>query len=64
VEEEEKLRVAIRSKPEWAEHEVELDLALHTGLRRGSMYLNLTWENVDSKLASPLFHEPRTVSKW
>jgi integrase len=45
--EEKKLREAIRSKPEWAEHEPELDLALHTGLRRSSMYLHLVWENVD-----------------
>jgi len=49
AEEEEKLRSTIRSKPEWVEHEAELDLALHTGLRRGSMYLGLTWENVDLK---------------
>jgi len=49
TEEEDKLRSIIRSKPEWAEHEVELDLALHTGLRRGSMYLGLVWENVDLK---------------
>jgi integrase len=48
-EEERKLRDAIRSKPEWAEHEPEFDLALHGGLRRGSMYLDLTWENVDLK---------------
>jgi integrase len=47
VEEEKKLRDTIRSKPEWAEHEPELDLALHTGLRRGSMCRNLVWENVD-----------------
>lgn len=45
--EEKKLREAIRSKPEWAEHEPEVDLALHTGLRRSSMYIGLTWENVD-----------------
>jgi hypothetical protein len=32
--EEEKLRSTIRSRPEWAAHEAELDLALHTGLRR------------------------------
>jgi len=49
AEEEEKLRSIIRSKPEWAEHEAELDLALHTGLRRGSMYRGLTWECVDLK---------------
>jgi integrase len=45
--EEKKLRVAMRSKPEWAEHEPEFDLALHTGLRRGSMYLGLVWENIN-----------------
>jgi len=45
--EEKRLRAAIRSKPVWAEHEPELDLALHTGLRRRSMYIDLVWENVD-----------------
>lgn len=45
--EEKKLRDAIQSKSEWAEHESEFDLALNTGLRRSSMYLNLNWENVD-----------------
>jgi len=39
--EEKKLREVLWSKPEWAEHEPELDLALNTGLRRGSMYQ--TW---------------------
>jgi integrase len=57
-EEEDKLRLTIRSKPQWAEHEVELDLALHTGLRRGSMYLDLNWENVDLKARVALI--PRT----
>jgi integrase len=46
-EEEKKLREAIRSNPTWAPQEPELDLALHSGLRRGSMYENLNWENVD-----------------
>jgi site-specific recombinase XerD len=41
AEEEKKLREAIRSKPEWAEHEPELDLAQHTGLRRADMYKRL-----------------------
>jgi integrase len=45
--EEMKLREAIRGNPVWAEHEPELTLALATGLRRGSMYRDLTWENVD-----------------
>jgi integrase len=58
LEEEKKLRDAIRSKPEWAEHEPEFDLALHTGLRRGSMYLDLTWDNVDLKNRIALI--PRT----
>ena len=47
ADEEKRLYEAIRSKPEWAEHEPELDLALHTGLRRRSMYIHLLWENVD-----------------
>jgi len=49
---------AIRSKPEWAEHEPELDLALHTGLRRRSMYIHLVWENVDLESRVPVI--PRT----
>jgi integrase len=49
ADEEKKLREAIRSKPEWVEHESELDLAMHTGLRRSSMYFHSTWENVDMK---------------
>ena len=50
VDEEKKLREAIRSKPEWADHEPELDLALHTGLRRTDMYQRLVWENVNLSL--------------
>jgi hypothetical protein len=46
-EEEKKLRKAIQSNAEWAEHEPEFDLAMHTGLRRSSMYRHLVWENVD-----------------
>jgi integrase len=46
-EEEAKLREAIRSNPGWAEHEVEIDLAMNTGLRRRNMYRDLVWENVD-----------------
>lgn len=45
--EETRLRAAIRSNPESAEHEPELDLALQTGFRRSSMYIDLVWENVD-----------------
>jgi integrase len=43
-EEEEKLRATIRAH--WPKHEPELDIALHTGLRRGSMY-RLAWPDVD-----------------
>jgi integrase len=42
--EEEKLRAVIREH--WPDHEPELDIALHTGLRRGSMY-KLAWADVD-----------------
>jgi integrase len=42
--EEEKLRAVIREY--WPEHEPEIDIALHTGLRRGSMY-KLAWVDVD-----------------
>jgi integrase len=48
-EEEKRLRQALRSKPEWAEHLPEVDLAMHTGLRRTNMYVDLVWENVDLK---------------
>jgi site-specific recombinase XerD len=42
--EEEKLRTVTRKQ--WPDHEPELDIALHTGLRRASMY-RLAWEDVD-----------------
>jgi integrase len=44
AEEEKALRTAIRS--ESAEYEPELDLALHTGIRRGEQF-GLKWEDVD-----------------
>lgn len=47
AEEEAKLRTTMRTKPAWVEHLPELDLALHTGLRRTDMYQRLVWENVD-----------------
>lgn len=50
LDEEEKLRAAMRSKPKWAEHEPEIDLALHTGLRRTDLYQRLVWENVNLSL--------------
>jgi integrase len=58
ADEEKRLHEAIRSKPEWVGHEPELDLALHTGLRRRSMYIHLVWENVD--LESRVAIIPRT----
>ena len=57
-EEEARLPAAIRSNPSWAHHEPELDLALNTGLRRGSMYQDLAWENVDMVNRTPRI--PRT----
>jgi integrase len=45
--EEKRLRQTLRSKPEWAEHLPEVDLAMNTGLRRTNMYIDLVWENVD-----------------
>ncbi len=58
LEEETNLRAILRGNPVWAEHEAELTLALATGLRRGSMYRDLTWENVD--LAGRTLTIPRT----
>jgi integrase len=60
--EEKKLREAIRSKPEWRDHEAELTLALATGLRRGSMYIGLVWENVDLEGKTPSVMVPRVKS--
>src|SRR6266705_1236620 len=45
-EEEKKLRKVIESK--WSLHVPELDLAINTGLRKGSQY-GLTWDMVDLK---------------
>ena len=52
------LREAIRSNPAWCEHEPEFTFALNTGLRRGSMYQDLVWENTD--LAARVATVPRT----
>jgi integrase len=58
AEEERRLRDAIKSNPAWCEHEPELTLSLSTGLRRGSMYRDLVWENID--LAAQVATVPRT----
>jgi integrase len=58
-EEESRLRGAIRTKAEWSEHEPELDLALNTGLRRKSMYMDLVWENVDLKARIAIIPETK-----
>jgi integrase len=50
ADEEKRLREAIRSNPVWQEHEPELTLALSSGLRRGSMYFDFLWENIDLDL--------------
>ena len=47
--EEKRLHQTLRFKPQWAEHLPEVDLAIHTGLRRTNMYVDLVWENVDLK---------------
>jgi integrase len=47
TDEEKRLRATLAARPEWAEHIPELDFAMHTGLRRESMYVDLVWENVD-----------------
>jgi integrase len=43
--EEENLRAAIRA--ECPQHEVELDIALHTGMRRSEQYRRISWREVD-----------------
>jgi site-specific recombinase XerD len=56
--EEERLRKVMQK--DCPEHVAELDLALNTGLRMGSMY-ELTWEMVDLDLQS--VHIPRTKNE-
>lgn len=58
AEEERRIREAIKSNPAWCEHEPELTLSLSTGLRLGSMYRNLVWENID--LAARVATVPQT----
>lgn len=57
-EEERRLREVLMSKYSW--HLPEFDLALQTGLRRGSQY-GLTWDMVD--LPGRMLHIPRTKNE-
>ena len=58
VDEEKKLRKVIAAK--WAAHLPELDLAINTGLRKGSQY-GLTWDMVDWK--GRMLNIPRTKNE-
>ena len=57
-EEEKKLRKVIQAK--WPSHVPELDVAINTGIRKGSQY-GLTWDMVDWK--SRELHIPNTETK-
>src|SRR5437016_13673215 len=57
-EEEKNPRKVVRDK--WLAHLPELDLAINTGLRKGSQY-GLTWDMVDGK--SRELHIPRTKNE-
>ena len=57
-EEEKKLRKVIKRK--WASHLPELDLAINTGIRKGSQY-GLTWDMVDFK--GRMLNIPRTKNE-
>jgi integrase len=58
VEEEGKIRKVIESK--WASHMPELDLAINTGLRKGSQY-GLSWDMVD--WTGRMLNIPRTKNE-
>jgi integrase len=58
VEEEKKLRKVIEAK--WVSHVPELDLAINTGIRKGSQY-SLTWDMVDFK--GRMLNIPRTKNE-
>jgi len=58
MEEEQKLRKVIDAK--WASHLCEFDLAINTGLRKGSQY-SLTWDMVDFK--NRMLNIPRTKNE-
>lgn len=58
VEEEQKLRKVIAAK--WASHMPELDLAINTGIRKGSQY-GLPWDMVDFR--GRMLNIPRTKNE-
>ena len=58
MEEENRLRKIIEAK--WASHMPEFDLAINTGLRKGSQY-GLTWDMVDWK--GRMLNIPRTKNE-
>jgi len=58
IEEEQKLRKVIDAK--WASHLCEFDLAINTGLRKGSQY-SLTWDMVDFR--GRMLNIPRTKNE-
>jgi integrase len=58
VEEEKRLRKIIEAK--WASHMPEFDLAINTGLRKGSQY-GLSWDMVDWK--GKMLNIPRTKNE-
>ena len=58
VEEEKKLRNVIEAK--WSAHVPELDLAINTGMRKGSQY-GLTWDMVDFR--GRMLNIPRTKNE-
>src|SRR6202049_2533081 len=58
VEEEKKLRKVVEAK--WVSHVPELDLAINTGIRKGSQY-SLTWDMVDFK--GRMLNIPRTKNE-
>jgi hypothetical protein len=59
MEQEKKLRKVIEVK--WASHKPEFELAINTGLRKGSQY-GLTWDMVDWK--SRMLNIPRTKNPY
>jgi hypothetical protein len=61
MEEEKKLRKTVEGK--WASHFPELDLAINTGLRKGSQY-SLTWEMEMVDWKGRMSNIPRTKNPY